>query len=115
VFSPYDVLQPDIVYFRPERAHLVDLDRPISERPDLRVEVLSASTRETDRGRKMQMFARYHVPEYWIVDPGESSIEIFRLHEDAFVLAGIVSADAEVTSPLLPGLTFAARSVFPPA
>jgi Uma2 family endonuclease len=113
VFSQYDVLQPDVVYFRPERAHLVDLDRAITDRPDLCVEVLSPSTRDTDRGRKMQMFARYRVPEYWVVDPAQGSIEIFRLHEDAFVLAAIVSGDGEVSSPLLPGLTFPAGSVFP--
>lgn len=25
VFSEYDVLQPDVVYFSPDRAHLVDV------------------------------------------------------------------------------------------
>lgn len=41
VFSDYDVLQSDVVYFRRDRAHLVDLDRPIGDAPDLCVEVLS--------------------------------------------------------------------------
>ena len=57
VFSEYDVLQPDVVFFRPERAHLVDLDRAIRHAPDLCVEILSPSTEATDRGRKLQMFA----------------------------------------------------------
>jgi Uma2 family endonuclease len=60
------VLQPDIVYFGPARAHLVDLDHAIRHAPDLCVEILSPSTEATDRGRKLQMFARYGVPEYWI-------------------------------------------------
>ena len=64
VFSEYDVLQPDVVFFRPERAHLVDLDCVIRHVPDLCVEILSPSTEATDRGRKMQMLARYGVPEY---------------------------------------------------
>jgi Uma2 family endonuclease len=69
VFSEYDVLQPDVVFFGASRAHLVDLDRPIRHAPDLCIEILSPSTEATDRGRKLQMFARYAVPEYWIVDP----------------------------------------------
>ena len=62
VFSDYDVLQPDVVFFSADRRHLVDLDRVIRHPPDLCVEVISPSTQETDRGRKMQMFARFGVP-----------------------------------------------------
>ena len=79
VFSDYDVLQPDVVFFSADRRHLVDLDRVIRHPPDLCVEVISPSTQETDRGRKMQMFARYGVPEYWIVDPRARRIEVYRL------------------------------------
>ncbi len=50
VFSDYDVLQPDVLYFKGGRAQLVDLDRPIRLAPDLCVEVLSPSTEATDRG-----------------------------------------------------------------
>lgn len=112
VFSQYDVLQPDVVYFGPARAHLVDLDRVITDRPDLCVEVISPSTRETDRGRKMQLFARYRVPEYWIADPSARAVEVYRLEGNAYVLATTASGDDRVTSPLLPGLAFDAASVF---
>jgi len=64
VFSDYDVLQPDVLYFKGGRAQLVDLDRPIRLAPDLCVEVLSPSTEATDRGMTMQVFARYGVGEY---------------------------------------------------
>jgi Uma2 family endonuclease len=114
VFSQYDVLQPDIVYFTPERAHLIDIERAIQDAPDLCIEVLSPSTRDTDRGRKMPVFARYGVREYWIADPDVRGIEIYTLKGAGYVLAGAVSGDERVTSPLLPGLTFAAGSVFPP-
>jgi Uma2 family endonuclease len=114
VFSQYDVLQPDIVYFSPDRAHLVDIHRPIHDAPDLCVEVMSPSTRETDRGRKMQMFARYGVREYWIADPDTRTIELYRLHDDGYLLAATVSGNELVSSPLLPGLMFPASAVFPP-
>lgn len=53
VFSDYDVLQPDVISFSPERAGLVDVNRVIRHAPDLCVEVLSPSTAVTDRGKKM--------------------------------------------------------------
>ena len=68
-----------------------------------------------DRGRKMQMFARFRVPEYWIAGPESRAIEIHRLRGDAYVLVETVSGEAPVTSPLLPGLRFPSGDVFPPA
>jgi Uma2 family endonuclease len=113
VFSEYDVLQPDIVFFAPSRAHLIDLDHVIRHPPDLCVEIVSPSTEATDRGRKMQMFARYGVTEYWIVDPGTRTIEIHRLGDGAYVLQETKSGAESVTSPVVPGLTFRADSIFP--
>ena len=40
VFSECDVVQPDIVFFGPPRAHLVDLHRVICHAPDLCIEIL---------------------------------------------------------------------------
>jgi Uma2 family endonuclease len=113
VFSDYDVLQPDVIYFRPERAHLVDLDRVIRHPPDLCVEVLSPSTEATDRGKKMQMFARYGVSEYWIVNPHEASIEVYELEQGGYVLRLTASGENAVMSRSLPGFSFTAKSVFP--
>jgi Uma2 family endonuclease len=113
VFSDFDVLQPDVVYFSPKRAHLVDVNRVIRDAPDVCVEVLSPSTAATDRGKKMQMFARYGVREYWIVDPAAESIEVYALTGGAYALQQRASG-ADVFAPeILPGLTFPARSLFP--
>ena len=113
VFSDYDVLQPDIVYFRPDRTHLVDLDRVIRHPPDLCVEVLSPSTEVSDRGKKMQMFARYGVAEYWIVDPRGGSIEIYELEAGRYVQRLTASREDVVVSRTLPGCSFRAQSLFP--
>ena len=113
VFSDYDVLQPDVVFFTAARGHLVDLDRVIRDAPDLCVEVLSPSTASTDRGKKTQMFARYGVPEYWIVDPVAATIEIYELDAGRFELRRTISGDDAVTSRTLPGCSFVASSIFP--
>ncbi len=74
VFDEHDVVQPDVVFFRAERVHLLDPDAETRAVPDIAVEVLSPSTATIDRGRKMRIFAQYGVPEYWIVDTLEASV-----------------------------------------
>jgi len=112
VFSEYDVFQPDVVFFRKERRHLIHMMKATRVPPDLAVEVLSRSTETRDRGRKMQTFARFGVPEYWIVDPVANTLEIYVLEGSGYRLAGAYDEGQEVSSPTLPGLSFSARRIF---
>ena len=112
VFDEYDVVQPDVVFFRAERSHLVQLDVVTRAAPDIAVEVLSPSTASIDRGRKMEMFARYGVPEYWIVDPVRLEIEVHTLEQGAYRCAQVATCGDTVRSVLLPDLTFTADGIF---
>ena len=112
VFDEYDVLQPDVLFFRAERRHLIRPDAVTRHAPDVAVEVLSPSTAAADRGRKMRTFARYGVPEYWIVDPALERIEIHVLDAGACRLAQAASPGDTVRPALLAGLTFDAAHVF---
>lgn len=47
--------------------------------PDLVVEVLSHSTANRDRGYKKNVYAKYGVREYWIVNPADRSVEVYLL------------------------------------
>jgi Uma2 family endonuclease len=113
VFSEHDVVQPDIVFFGPERAHLIDVRSAIRHAPDLCVEILSPSTEATARGRKLEMFARYGVPEYWIVDPVNETIEVHGLEASGYRFAQRASGDDEVRSAVVPGAALRAGSIFP--
>ncbi len=113
VFSEYDVLMPDLVFFVEARKHLVQLDAPIRDAPDLAVEILSPSTAATDRGRKMQMFARYGVREYWIIDPVKERLEIHTLARSGYELAQVATGPFPIRSPLLPQVEAPVESLFP--
>ena len=45
--------------------------------PDLAVEVLSPSTMKNDRTHKKDVYAKYGVREYWLVNPTDRSIEVY--------------------------------------
>ena len=53
VFSEFNVLQPDLVFFVNGREHLIDLRQAIRIVPDIAIEVVSPSSVRTDRGKKI--------------------------------------------------------------
>ena len=112
VFSERNVVQPDVVFFLPERKHLLKLREPTRYRPDIAVEILSPTTEGNDRGRKLRMFARYEVPEYWILDADERTVEIRSLRGSFYEVTVTASGDALVTSPLLPDFSLPLSRIF---
>jgi Uma2 family endonuclease len=102
VLTEYDVVQPDLILFTRERAHLVNPRRATRVPPDLAIEILSPSTKVNDRGRKLRLLQKHGVREFWLVDPESETIEIYSLSGDQYVLAHIASGGAPVNSPLLP-------------
>ena len=56
---------------------------------DLVVEVLSPSTAGRDRGYKRQVYEQCGVRKYWLVSPGDRSIEIYLLKEGKFELENV--------------------------
>jgi Uma2 family endonuclease len=121
VFTPFNVIQPDLLYFSEARRHLVQLDTPTDIAPDLTIEVISPGTSAHDRGRKQAVCARFGVSEYWIVDPLAATIEIFvldgrgyRLAQNCGLADGAPSAlEAQaVASPTIAGLRVVASHIF---
>lgn len=58
-------------------------ERGVEGPPDLVVEVLSPATAARDRGVKLERYRLYGVPEYWVVDPDQRTIEVWKLARDA--------------------------------
>lgn len=50
--------------------------------PDLVVEILSPTTAHRDRGIKLDLYARHGVQQYWIVDPREDVVDVWRFADD---------------------------------
>lgn len=76
------------------------------------VESLSPSTEERDRGIKLQLYRRYGVREYWLVDPEERTVEVLALSPEGYQVLGRYSEDEVVSSQVLAGFQFLAEEIF---
>jgi Uma2 family endonuclease len=112
ILADTTVVEPDLVYLDRARASLVS-HRGIEGAPALVVEVLSPSTSAIDRGAKLQLYARYGVPHYWIVDPDARAIDVYCLAADGYELVARVTGSAAVSLPPFPDLAFAPEAIFP--
>jgi Uma2 family endonuclease len=105
--------EPDICYFRREKAQTFTPDQSKFPAPDLVVEVLSESTEAVDRGVKFEDYASHGIGEYWIVDPDEETIEQYLLHEGSYRLAVKVKTGS-IASMAVQGFEIPVRAVFDP-
>ena len=54
--------------------------------PDFIVEILSVSTRKKDLTEKKDLYERFGVLEYWIINPAEESVQVYLLKEGKYEL-----------------------------
>lgn len=113
ILAPDIVVQPDLLFILRDRIPDIVRDR-IWGAPDLVIEILSPGTAMRDRVTKAQLYARYGVREYWIVDPVRQ--QVLRHVRAAGAYAAGVAAEAgqDVTSDLFPGLQLPVDRVFSP-
>ncbi|HQX51585.1 MAG TPA: Uma2 family endonuclease, partial [Planctomycetaceae bacterium] len=81
--SPHDILQPDLAVVLAQRKHILTPTK-IKGTPDLVVEILSPSTEARDRNLKRERYQAVGVPEYWIVDPFEHTVEQLVLRDGVY-------------------------------
>jgi Uma2 family endonuclease len=113
VLTDFDVVQPDVLLFTPEREHLLQMRQVTRHAPDLAIEILSPGTARNDRGRKLRLFERHRVREYWLVDPDGPSVEIYRLADVRLVSVALARGEERVESPLLPALDLRPSDLVP--
>lgn len=111
ILESTSVLQPDLLFVSKDRQHIIT-ERAIEGVPDLVIEILSPGTSRTDRVTKAQIYARYRVPAYWIVDPEQEVIEIYLPEADGYRLAATLQGATPTIAPPFTELEIVARDVF---
>ena len=111
ILSMTDIVHPDLVFVSRDRLNIIT-KKNIVEAPDLVVEILSEHTESIDRKKKMTLYEKHGVKEYWIVDPSKKVIEQLVLKENFYQLHSTVSGTQKLSSVVLDGLTLATEQVF---
>jgi Uma2 family endonuclease len=114
ILSDYDAVIPDICFVRNERWDEVVTGEKFTRAVDLVIEIISPGkeNRNRDLTVKRQLYAKYGVKEYWIVDSENLSVLIFRLQEQTLEEIVVLSADEEIISPLLPEFQLQVKAIF---
>lgn len=105
ILSPTEVRQPDIVMVHRNRLHIVTR-RGIEGAPDLVAEIVSPYSVKRDRKHKLTVYAKYGIPEYWIVDPANEALEQYVLSGERLELLAIYEREETVQSDRLPCVSF---------
>ncbi len=103
--------EPDVCFWRQEKAAQFAAAQMRFPVPDFIAEVLSPSTAAIDRGVKLDDYAAHGVQEYWIVDPARQNIEQYVLETTGYILRQKTNSGL-LRSVAVPGFEIPATAVF---
>ena len=110
-FDDKNVVQPDLYFVCIERAEILESD-PTKEAPDMTVEILSDGTKADDYKRKMQLYAKFGVLEYWIIDIKQQKVEVYENQKQEMVLVQKAFAGGKISSKVIKGFVLELNDIF---
>ncbi|MBU5353317.1 Uma2 family endonuclease [Paenibacillus barcinonensis] len=107
--TPDQVVQPDLsVVCSREQISKNGCDGA----PSLIIEVLSPSTALKDFNEKFNLYEKYGVSEYWIVDPGNQTVHVYALEDGCFKNRSLFIEKETIQSVLYPDLSIPLDALF---
>lgn len=120
LFAPFRVRlrpglfrEPDLAYLRAENVKRAGDE--YWDGADLVIEVVSPGGEARDRIKKRADYSAARIPEYWIVDPSERTVEVLRLHGDVYGRHSFAEREGTVASAAFDGVTVDLAPLFAPA
>lgn len=111
ILSKHEVRQPDLLLIHTSKSELVT-NRGIEGSPDLVVEILSPSSMKRDRKDKLDTYAKYNIPEYWLIDPVQKFLEQYILNEAIYELNEVYMHDETIKSSHIKCAAFSMDTIF---
>jgi Uma2 family endonuclease len=105
------VVQPDILFITNGRSDIIT-EKNIHGAPDLIIEILSPGTAYYDLIGKKEIYEKFAVKEYWIVDPIKQRIEIFENKNNEFELAQKLELGGIARSSVVKGFEASLKDIF---
>ena len=109
--SNWSAVQPDLLFVSRARDEAFT-DRGIEGPPDLVIEALSPSTRKRDLTRKLALYEKHGVLEYWVLDHEHKRVLVYRLRGNRYDPPEELVPPAVLRTPLLPGFEVPLAELF---
>lgn len=94
-FDAHNTLRPDVAGWRRERLAGMPDEVPLRVLPDWTCEVLSTN-RRNDLVKKKRVYHRHRVSHYWIADPAEQTLAVYRWSHDGYLEVLMAERDERV-------------------
>jgi Uma2 family endonuclease len=91
--EPHEVFLADVAGWRIERVLDRPSGRPVRIRPDWVCEILSPSTMRRDRGHKQQTYHRAGIGHYWLVEPLDGLLWVYRWSPEGYTQVAAIGAE----------------------
>ncbi|MDO9068991.1 MAG: Uma2 family endonuclease [Deltaproteobacteria bacterium] len=109
VFDDHNIVQPDVLVVC-DKNKITDAN--IQGTPDLVIEVISPSNSFMDKKMKLELYERFTVPEYLLVDPVGDLVECYRLVDGKYGRAEIFPWYEKLPLMSLSGIELSLWEVF---
>jgi Uma2 family endonuclease len=115
ILSRFSAVIPDIVFFLNETSDSIITGDRLTGATDLVIEVLSPGSANVRRDRvdKLRLYSKHGVPEYWIVDPGNLTVEQYVSDGSSLKLMQTLQREEEqLLSAAIPGFSCLLSQIF---
>lgn len=114
VFDIHNAVIPDLVVVLDERRDAITAGERFIGAPNIVIEIVSPGIENTRRDRimKRQVYGKFGVDEYWVVDPSSQTVEVYTLRAGVLELTATLTHSDTLTSPVLPDFAYVVRDIF---
>jgi Uma2 family endonuclease len=85
-FDALNIFRPDVAGWRRDRLTRLPAETPLDVLPDWVCEILSPSNKQNDLFKKLRVYQRCQVANYWIIDPDAEALAVYRWTPDGYLL-----------------------------
>ncbi len=120
IFSKENAVIPDLVFAANEtiEKNVAGADEKFEGKftaaPELLIEILSYGKKDIERDRvhKRELYGKYGVKEYWVVDGMINTIEVYRLEEKGLERVKRFEIYESIETPILPDFELKLADIF---
>ena len=107
--------EPDLAFWKKEKADAFTGDLDVYPFPDFIIEVLSKDSGKRDRVTKFNDYAAHGITEYWIIDPKKQIVEQYILPAEestVYALLKKATVNDEIESYVIQGFKIPVKAIF---